>query len=80
MSRTVTLRLPDEVYRLFDRCAKADHRPISNLIQTAAVRHLEEAALVSPAEMREIAGNGPLVRKLRRGSTAARERRGRMVG
>lgn len=80
MSRVVTLRLDDAVYELFRSRAKADNRPLSNLIETAAVRHLREQEFVEPDEMREIMANRPLVRSLRRGSADARSRRGRFVG
>lgn len=80
MSRVVTLRLDDEVYELFRSRAKADNRPVSNLIETAAVRHLREQEDVEPEEMREILANTSLVRRLRRGSRDARAGRGRLVG
>ena len=79
MSRVVTLRLDDDVYELFRSRAKADNRPLSNLIETAAVRHLQEQEMVAPEEMSGILANRPLVRNLRRGSADARARRGRFV-
>lgn len=80
MTRTITLRLPQEIYELFQRWAKLDHRPISNLIETAALRQLEEHALVSQDEMEAILANQPLIHKLKRGSEAARKRKGRLIG
>ena len=32
MSKTITLRVPDEVYKALVAAAEAEHRPISNLI------------------------------------------------
>jgi len=80
MSRVVTLRLDDDVYELFRSRARADNRPLSNLIETAAVRHLREQEVVEPEEMREILDNKPLMRALKRGSADARGKRGRFVG
>ena len=80
MTKTITLRLPIEVYELFRKCAKSDNRPISNLIETAAVRHLEEGMFVEPEEMDEIRGDAELVRRLKRGSHEAKMRKGRLVG
>ena len=80
MSRVVTLRLDEDVYELFRSRARADNRPLSNLIETAAVRHLREQEDVAPEEMREILANRPLVHSLRRGSADARAKRGRLVG
>lgn len=45
MSKTVTLRLSEDVYRLFRNHAEADHRSLSNLIVTAAKKQLEEGPL-----------------------------------
>jgi hypothetical protein len=80
MSRIVTLRLADEVYELFHSRARADNRPISNLIETAAVRHLTEHELVGREEMDAIRADRSLVRRLRQGSRDAHARRGRLIG
>lgn len=80
MTRTITLRLAQDVYREFLQWAKLENRPISNLITTAALRHLKEQNLVEPEEMDGILSDANLVRKLRSGSKAARERKGRLVG
>lgn len=80
MSKVITLRLPDDVYELFRARARADNRPISNLIETAAVRHLQEHELVETDEMNAIRADRALTRRLRRGSRDARARRGRMIG
>jgi len=80
VSKTITLRLPEETYQLFQRWARMDNRPISNLIETAALRHLQEHTLVEPEEMEAIVKNPSLVRRLKKGSKAARERKGRLIG
>lgn len=80
MTKTITLRLPLDVYELFQKWAKLDHRPISNLIETAAFRHLQEHMLVSEEEMGGLLVDKPLQHKLRKGSEAARRRKGRLVG
>jgi predicted CopG family antitoxin len=40
MSKTVTLRLKEEVYEVLLEAAKAENRPLSNLIETADMRKL----------------------------------------
>lgn len=80
MTRTVTLRLDDESYGFFRRCAEADHRPLSNLIETAARRHLEASLEIDPEEMSAIRDDKNLVRRIRAGSRDASKRRGRMIG
>ena len=77
--KTITLRLDDFTYRLFNNFAQADHRPISNMIELAARKHLEECLFVSETEQRSINNDEALSRKLRAGSHAARSRKGRFV-
>lgn len=79
MPKTVTLRLDDRVYEEFRQAAEAENRPISNLIETAAMRHLREQQFVDDTEMAEILANEKLVKRLRTGSTQARAGRGRFI-
>jgi predicted transcriptional regulator len=79
MPKTVTLRLDDRVYEEFRQAAEAENRPISNLIETAALSRLREQQFVDDAEMAEILANEKLVARLRTGSAQARTRRGRFV-
>ena len=79
MYKTITLRLPEDHYERFRRYADADNRPISNLIETAALRYLDEHPLVSTKEMDEIHRDTTLVEKLKKGSLAAKTRRGRFA-
>lgn len=79
MSRTVTLRLDAEAYRELKEAAEAERRPLSNLIETAALSKIREQQFVDDAEMAEIRANEELVERMRRGSQQARERRGRFV-
>jgi predicted transcriptional regulator len=79
MSRTVTLRLDDDVYAELSDAARAERRPLSNLIERAALSKIREEQFVDDAEMAEIAANEALVRRLKAGSRDARRRRGRFV-
>jgi len=79
MSKTVTLRLDDDVYRLFRALAERDRRPLSNFIETAALRFVENEQYVDEFEMREIEGNDSLNESLKRGQDDAGKRRGRFV-
>jgi len=51
MPKTVTLRLEDGVYEEFRQAAEAENRPISNLIETAALNHLHEQQFVDDVEV-----------------------------
>ncbi len=79
MSKTVTLRLDEETYEEFREAAKAQRRPLSNLIETAALLKIREMQFVDDAEMAEILANERLVESLKAGSRDARRRRGRLV-
>jgi len=79
MSRIVTLRLDDEAYRELREAAEAENRPLSNLIETAALRRIREERFADDAEMSEILGNERLLRRLRAGSRLARLRKGRFI-
>lgn len=80
MPKTVTLRLADRVYDAFSRAAASEHRSLANLIETAALRHLEEAMLADEAEMDALLADDGLCRHLKDGSRAAKARQGRLVG
>jgi predicted transcriptional regulator len=79
MSKTVTLRLSDDVYRLFRQSAESDNRPLSNFIETATRRFIEQSEMADETEMAEIRGSAALNRRLRRGHADARAKRGRFV-
>ena len=79
MSKTVTLRLDDPVYRMFRSIAERENRPISNFIETAVLRYVEQYQTVDEFEMAEIRGNRELNQSLKRGLRDARRRRGSFV-
>ncbi len=79
MSKTVTLRLDDNVYKRFRGLAERDNRPLSNFIETAALRFVEEHGHVEEFEMTEIKGNTSLNESIEAGLRDAKARRGRFV-
>ena len=79
MSRVVTLRLPDETYQRLRTLAQRENRPISNFIETAALRYIETEQFADEFEMDEIRGNAELNRSLKRGIKDAKAGRGRFV-
>ena len=54
MSKTVTLRLDESVYGKLRNWAERDNRALSNFIETAALRFIEEHEVVDEFEMAEI--------------------------
>ena len=79
MSKTITLRLKEDVYKVFWEAARAENRSISNLIETAALKNVREQQFVDDAEMAEILSDENLVARIKRGSKEAAERKGRFV-
>jgi len=79
MAKTVTLRLEEEVYKVFVEAAKAENRPLSNLIETAALSRIREQQFVDDAEMSEIMANENLLKRLKKGARDAEMGKGRFV-
>jgi len=79
MSTTVTLRLDEKVYRKFRGMAENDNRPLSNFIETAVLRFVEDLECVDEFEMMEIKDNASLNQSIKRGLKDAKARRGRFA-
>ncbi len=79
MSKTVTLRLEDDMYEKIKKHALEDNRAISNYIETATLRYMENADYVDEFEMTEILNSKELIKSLKEGSEDARNRKGRFV-
>ena len=79
MSKTVTLRLNDEVYKLFRNLADGENRPLSNFIETSVLRFIEYNQCVDEYEMAEIQSNQELNKSLKRALKDAKAQRGRFV-
>ena len=80
MPKTITLRLRDEIYEKLNRAAAEDNRSIANLIETLALKKLEEESLADDFEMEEIFSNTDLLKKLARGHKHAAQKKGRLIG
>jgi uncharacterized protein (DUF1778 family) len=79
MSKTVTLRLKEDVYKIFVEAALAENRSISNLIETAALYKVREQQFVDDAEMAEILADENLLARLKQGSREAKAKKGRLI-
>ncbi len=79
MSKTVTLRLSDDTYNKFKKIAERDNRPISNFIETAVSRFIEQNQFVDEFEMEEIRNNVELNKSLKAGLGDMKNKRGRLV-
>ena len=79
MSKTVTLRVDDAVYGRLRSWAKRDNRPLSNFIETAALRFIEDHEGVDEFEMAAIESNVALNTSMKQGLKDAKAGRGRFV-
>lgn len=79
MAKTLTMRLDEETYETFVRAAKSERRSLANLVETAALRHIQETQFVDDVEMAEILSRPELVKRLKAGARDARKRKGRFV-
>ena len=79
MSKTVTLRLNDRVYQAFSEAAQAENRPLSNLIETAALAKIREQQFADDLEMAEINANHDLIERIKQGSKDAKAMKGDFV-
>ena len=79
MSKTVTLRLKDKVYEAFLEAAKAENRPLSNLIETAAFSKIREQQFADDLEMAEIMANQDLLKRMSKGSKDAKVMKGNFI-
>lgn len=79
MPKTVTIRLDDISYDIIKQHAQADNRPLSNYIETATLKYIEEIDYVDEFEMENILSDENLIKSLKKGSTDAANKRGRFI-
>lgn len=68
MSKVITIRLGEEEYKRIKAAAQADNRPISNFMETATLRFLEQTEFADEREMAEIREDRQLIKSLKAGS------------
>jgi len=79
MAKVVTLRLDDEVYNTFKTIADQENRPLSNFIETAALKYINDIEFVDEFEMAEINSNTALKDSMNSGIEDYKNRRGRFI-
>lgn len=67
MSKTITLRVDDDVYQMIKTAADGQRRNLSNFIEYATLQYLSSTAYVDDAEMELILNDAELVANLRQG-------------
>ncbi|MBA4418665.1 MAG: CopG family transcriptional regulator [Syntrophus sp. (in: bacteria)] len=79
MAKVVTLRLDDEVYHTFKTLADQENRPLSNFIETAALRYINEIEFVDEFETAEINSNTALKDSIKKGIEDYKNLNGRFI-
>jgi len=80
MPKTITLRISDDIYKMFKTAANGTRRTISNFLEYAAISFLSQDAFVSDREMDEIMNDKKLLKSLKRGEKDIKEGKFRIVG
>lgn len=79
MSKTITIRLDDDTYKMIKSAAEGQMRSISNFVEYATTSYLTEEAFVSDEEMEQIITDTDLVRTLTKAKTDVRAGRYKIV-
>lgn len=79
MSRTVTIRLKNNIYEMFRKLAEDDNRTLSNFIETSVLRFIDSSEYLDEYEMAEINTNNSLNHSIKRGLQDAKLKKGRFV-
>ena len=79
MPKTVTLRLNDRVHKKLRTLAERDHRTLSNFIETATLRYVEQSQFVDEFEMDVLAQDEELNKSLKRGHRDMKAKKGQFV-
>jgi hypothetical protein len=75
MSKTITLRVDDDVYTMLKMASDGAKRTISNFLEYAALTYLTQDTYVSEAEMNEIMHDKELLKNIRAAGKDIREGR-----
>ncbi len=75
----VTMRIDEATLEKFNQFAKLENRSLSNFIETATLKYINEIELSDDFEMKDIFQNKILLAKLKKGSKDAKNLRGRFV-
>lgn len=67
MSKTVTLRVDDNIYQIIKMAADGQRRNLSNFIEFATLQYLTSESYVDDNEMKQILNDHELLSNLRNG-------------
>ena len=76
---TISLNIDDKLYEALKAYAEVENRSISNFVETAAMKYIEEIEFADDLEMEAIESDRELIEGIRQGIDDAKARRGRFV-
>ena len=79
MSKTVTIRLSDEDYKVISTVARNERRPISNFITHRVMTAIAEMNTVDDVEMQEILADEKVMKGIEHGHKQFTQGKGRLV-
>jgi hypothetical protein len=79
MPKTITLRINEPLLKRFKKHAEIENRSLSNFIETATIKYLEEIELADDFELEDLLSNKDLNKRLKKGSDDASKKRGKFV-
>lgn len=79
MSKTITIRLSDEDYKVILSVAKHERRPISNFITHRVMEAIAQVNTVDNIEMKEILSDAKVMKSIQRGHKQFSQGKGRFV-
>jgi len=80
MAKTITLRIEDNIYKVFKKAANGENRSISNFIENAAYSYLLTDQYVSDEEMNEISSDKELLKGIKSGLLDIKKGKFKVVG
>ncbi|MBN1500177.1 MAG: CopG family transcriptional regulator [Spirochaetes bacterium] len=79
MSKIVTMRIDESILEKFNQFAEIENRSLSNFIETATLKYINDIEFADDFEMNDIVQDKKLLSKLNKGSKDAKNLRGRFV-
>lgn len=79
MTKVITMRIDESLLKQFNNFAKLENRSLSNFIETATKKYINEIELTDDFETKEILEDKPLLKKIANGRKDAKARRGKFV-
>lgn len=80
MSKTITVRLQDNIYELFKKAADGERRTISNFLEVATLAYISNEIHISDEEMNDILNDKMLTKSLEKGLEDTKKGNFKFVG